>query len=88
MVKTAVPLFYGYYVSESDGPSPKFEASHFPFAQWFAMDGGPMIVGQSKETIELYHCAECERAKLDWISQHPESKWGKEEYGVYPLRNR
>ena len=88
MVMTAVPLFYGYYISESDGPSPKFLASHFPFAQWFAMDGGPIVEGQSKETTELYQCPNCERAKLDWISKHPESKWAKEEYGLYPRRSR
>jgi len=85
---TAVPLGYGFYVGPSDGPDAKFRASRFPFAQWFAMDGGPMIIGESKNAVELYHCPSCEKAKLDWIARHPASEWAKAEMASYERVSR
>lgn len=88
MVMNAVPLGHGFYVGPSDGPGTKFTESHFPFAQWFAMDGGPVIIGSSKSAIELYHCPDCEKAKLDWIARHPEGEWSKVEIASYERISR
>ena len=79
MEKVTVPLGYGYYVAPADGPSSEFSLSRFPFAHWFMMSGGPTVVGESPTTTRVYRCPECERAKLEWISRHPGTKWAIEE---------
>lgn len=83
MAKGEVPLEYGFYVSPPDGPDSNFRAVNFPFAQWFAINGGPKIGERAATTVELYQCRACETAKLQWLANHPISEWAKLETKSY-----